>query len=493
MTLISDKPANDDSSVVAEAVQAPKGGRWIDHWEPEDPEFWETTGKKVARRNLWFSVFAENIGFSVWVLFSVLVTQMGNAGFAFMQGDQAVNNGLILVSIPVLVGAAMRIPYTFAVTTFGGRAFTTFSAGMLLIPTLGLAVAFTQPTTPMWVFMILAALAGFGGGNFSSSMANISFFFPESKKGAALGINAAGGNLGVAVTQLAIPLVIAFGLFLSASDPAGYRFALVLSSLFWVPFIVAAALGAWLRMDSLSNAKPDGESYALAMRNRNTWIMAFLYIGTFGSFIGFSFAFPTLIRANFPDLQNIGIMVALGNLAFLGALVGSFSRPFGGWLADRIGSGARLTALVFVGLAFGVAAIMASLAIGSFALYLLSFIVLFVITGIGNGSTYRMIPTIFAASARSNAEANGHSFKEATASGKRQAGAAIGMIGAVGAFGGFILQQALRLSNVHLGTMAPAFWAYAGIFLLMAGVTWWFYLRTSFAISRAPSMAYAQA
>lgn len=483
MTLVEDKPT-------PEGAATAKNGRWIEHWEPENPEFWEKTGKAVAKRNLIFSVFAEHIGFNVWVLYSVLVVAMGKAGFPFMQGDAAVNNALILVSIPVLVGAALRLPYTFAIPKFGGRGFTTFSAAMLLVFTIGLAFAFTDPTTPMWVFMLLAALAGFGGGNFSSSMTNISFFFPEGKKGAALGINAAGGNLGVAVTQLAVPLVIAFGIGLSATSEAGYRVGLSLASLFWVPFIAAAAIFAWTKMDSLVVAKPDGSSYKQAMSNHHTWVMAFLYVGTFGSFIGFSFAFPTLIKANFPELTNIGWMTALGNLAFLGALVGSFSRPYGGWLADKVG-GAKLSFLVYLGLAVGIAAIMLSLSLKSFPLYLASFVALFVITGIGNGSTYRMIPMIFSASVRKRAEETGVPVAEALASAKRQAGAAIGVIGAVGAFGGFVLQQALRLANVHLGSMAPAFWTYAVVFLAMAAVTWWFYLRTTFAINKVPSLAYA--
>ncbi|AEF42197.1 MFS transporter [Hoyosella subflava] len=489
MTLVSERPAPEPGAEDT-AAAAHRKGRWIDHWEPENPDFWEKKGKKVAKRNLMFSVFAEHLGFNVWVLYSILVTQMGSAGFAFMQGDAAVNNALILISVPVIVGAILRIPYTFAVSRFGGRGFTTFSAGMLLVPTIGLAIAFSQPSTPMWVFVVLAALTGFGGGNFSSSMANISFFFPESKKGAALGINAAGGNLGVAVTQLAMPLVIAGALLFTAQDEAGYRFALTVAALFWVPFILIAAFGAWTRMDSISGAKPDGDSYPRAMKNKHTWIMAFLYIGTFGSFVGFSFAFPTLLRAYFPELQNVGWMVALGNLAFIGALVGSFARPAGGWFADKVG-GAKLTFFVFVGLSASIAAVMGSLALESFPLYLISFIGLFIITGVGNGSTYRMIPMIFSASVRHRAESEGISMEKALASAKRQAGAAIGVIGAVGAFGGFVLQQALRLSNVHLGTMAPAFWIYAVVFLVMASVTWWYYLRTSFAISRAPSLAHA--
>ncbi|WP_181719173.1 MFS transporter [Nocardia gipuzkoensis] len=472
-----------------------KRGRWLDHWDPDNPKFWASGGAKTARKNLIFSVFAENLGFSVWVIWGTVVTSMGAAGFDFLAGlgkgnPVAVSNALLLTSTPTLVGAALRIPYTFAIPRFGGRAFTVFSAAMLLIPTLGLAYFVNQPSTPMWVFLVLAALAGVGGGNFSSSMANINFFFPEGKKGAALGINAAGGNLGVAQTQLVLPLLITFGTHIMAKDAGGYRFGITLAVLVWVPFILIAAFGALRYMDSISTAKSDGTSYRRALTNRHTWVMAVLYIGTFGSFIGFSFAFPTLIKANFPDLAKIGWITTLGNLAFLGALVGSFSRPFGGWVSDKVG-GAKITLYVFGGMAVAVGLIMAGLELKSFPLYLAAFLLLFVLTGIGNGSTYRMIPTIFSAESKKYAAEHGLDPAESAASAKRQAGAAIGVIGAVGASGGWLLQQALRLSNTHLHSMAPAFWAYAVTFLVMATVTWWFYLRSSFAIQRAPSLAYA--
>ncbi|MCP2289992.1 MFS transporter [Nocardia amikacinitolerans] len=480
----------------SESFSHQKRGRWLDHWEPDNLKFWESGGKLTARKNLAFSVFAENLGFSVWVIWGTVVTSMGAAGFEFLAGlgkgnPVAVSNALLLTSTPTLVGAALRIPYTFAIPKFGGRAFTAFSAAMLLIPTLGLAYFVNQPDTPMWVFMLLAALAGFGGGNFSSSMANISFFFPEGKKGAALGINAAGGNLGVAQTQLVLPLLITLGTHLTAKDPAGYRFGITLSVLVWVPFILIATFGALRYMDSISTAKSDGKSYKLALTNRHTWVMSFLYIGTFGSFIGFSFAFPTLIKANFPDLAKIGWITTLGNLAFLGAFVGSFSRPFGGWISDKVG-GAKITVIVFGGMAAAVAAIMAALELKSFPLYLIAFLALFILTGIGNGSTYRMIPSIFNAEAKKYASEHGMDIAEAAASAKRQAGAAIGVIGAIGASGGYLLQQALRLSNINFGSMAPAFWAYSAAFIVMAGVTWFFYLRSSFAIGRVPSLAYAK-
>ncbi|MFI7002668.1 MFS transporter [Nocardia sp. NPDC050175] len=471
-------------------------GRWLEQWEPDNLKFWESGGAQTARKNLIFSVFAENLGFSIWVIWGTVVTSMGAAGFGFLAGlgkgdPTAVSNALLLSSTPTLVGAALRIPYTFAIPKFGGRAFTAFSAAMLLIPTLGLVYFINQPSTPMWVFMILAALAGVGGGNFSSSMSNINFFFPEGKKGAALGINAAGGNLGVAQTQLVLPLLITLGTHIMAKDPGGYRFGITLSILVWVPFILLALFGALRYMDSIATAKSDGKSYKLALTNQHTWVMAVLYVGTFGSFIGFSFAFPTLIKANFPSLANIGWISTIGNLAFLGAFVGSFSRPFGGWVSDKIG-GAKITLSVFVGMAVAVALIMASLELKSFPLYLISFLVLFVMTGIGNGSTYRMIPTIFSAISKKYAAEHGLDITESTASARRQAGAAIGVIGAVGASGGWVLQQALRLSNTHYHTMAPAFWGYAVAFLLMGAVTWWFYLRSSFAVDRVPSLAYAK-
>ncbi|MFE3254788.1 MFS transporter [Nocardia sp. NPDC059091] len=484
---------------MATVVEAPettfafqRRGRWIDRWEPDNSEFWENGGKQTARKNLIFSVFAENLGFSVWVLWASVVTAMGSAGFAFLsaKNPDSVNNALLLTSTPTLVGAALRVPYTFAIPRFGGRAFTAFSAAMLLIPTLGLAYFINQPSTPMWVFMVLAALAGVGGGNFSSSMANINFFFPEGKKGAALGINAAGGNLGVAQTQLFVPLIITLGTHIMAKNPGGYRFGITLAVLMWIPFILVALFGALRYMDSLSGAKSDGKSYKLALKNRHTWVMAILYIGTFGSFIGFSFAFPTLLKANFPSLAKIGWMGTLGNLAFLGALVGSMSRPFGGWIADKL-SGAKITLYVFGGMAVAAALIVASLSAKNFPLYLISFLLLFVFSGIGNGSTYRMIPMIFTAEARRYASETGQDIGAALISSKRQAGAAIGVIGAIGAAGGWILQQALRLSNTHYHSMNPAFWGYVVAYLAMGAICWWFYLRSSFAVGRAPSLAHA--
>jgi MFS transporter, NNP family, nitrate/nitrite transporter len=463
MTAIADRPLD-------KAEERPRrAGRWIDHWEPEDPQFWESKGRRIANKNLAFSIFAENLGFSVWVLMSIVVVSLGPVGFDFSVGQI-----FWLLIIPNLVGAALRVPYTFAIPRFGGRGFTAWSAALLLVPCTMLAIAVSDPATPYWFFLLTAAVMGCGGGNFSSSMANISFFFPEGKKGLALGLNAAGGNLGVAVTQLAVPIVITIGTGIN----------LAYAALMWMPFIILAAAGAWLFMDSLTSAKPDGRSYRMAMTSKHTWVMSFLYIGTFGSFIGFSFAFPSLINIAF---ENFGEFVAL---AFLGALIGSISRPFGGWLSDRLG-GARITLLTFFGLAAGTVGVLVSINQSSFALFFASFILLFVLTGIGNGSTYRMIPMIFAAETRKRAAETGENVDAALKAGKRQAAAVVGIAGAIGAFGGVLVNLVFKFSLEGSGTLAPALVGILGFYAVCVITTWWFYLRKSFAVERVPSLAYA--
>src|SRR3954452_5716144 len=181
--------------------------RWISDWRPEDEKFWEARGKAIARRNLIWSIFAEHIGFSIWLVWSIVDTKLPQAGFPYTT-DQLFQ----LVALPGLIGSLMRFPYTFAVTTFGGRNWTMFSAAVLFIPTIALSYFVTQPDTPFWTMLGIAALAGLGGGNFASSMANISFFYPDRMKGWALGLNAAGGNIGVSGVQLLTPILMGTGL-----------------------------------------------------------------------------------------------------------------------------------------------------------------------------------------------------------------------------------------------------------------------------------------
>ncbi|WP_456238212.1 NarK family nitrate/nitrite MFS transporter [Mycobacterium interjectum] len=430
----------------------------MDDWRPEDPAFWQATGKAIARRNLIFSIFAEHIGFSVWMLWSIVVVQMmaGPHGHPAASGwALTASQALCLVAVPSGVGAFLRLPYTFAVPVFGGRNWTIVSASLLLIPCLLLAWAVSHPHTSFAVLVAIAATAGFGGGNFASSMANISFFYPEKDKGWALGLNAAGGNLGVAVVQKIIPPIVI----------VGGGVALARAGLFYVPLAVAAAVCAFAFMDNLSEAKADVKPVLQSLRHADTWIMSLLYIGTFGSFIGYSAAFPTLLKTVFGRGD-----IAL-TWAFLGAGIGSLIRPVGGKLADRIG-GARITAMSFVMLAVGAAAALWSVNAKNLPLFFASFMFLFVATGIGNGSTYRMISRIFLIKgelAGGDPDTMVHM--------RRQAAGALGVISSIGAFGGFVVPLAYAWSKSHFGSIEPALRFYVAFFIALLAVTWSVYLR----------------
>src|SRR5918997_2392646 len=282
------------------AGKARRTGNWIDEWNPEDKAFWESEGKYVARRNLVFSIFAEFLGFSVWQLFSIVAALLPAIGFAF-----GPNELFWLVALPGLVGATMRFPYTFAVGLFGGRNWTIISALLLLMPCVLLGVIVQNPETPFWLFAVAAALGGLGGGNFSSSMANISYFYPNHKKGAALGINAAGGNLGVGVVQFLVPVLITLGVLgtvfgdsQTKTDPATGATSEVFAqngAFFWVPLILLAASCAYFFMNNLHVSQTPPKEQVRVMKRKHAWIMSYLYIGTFGSFIGYSARFPLLI------------------------------------------------------------------------------------------------------------------------------------------------------------------------------------------------------
>jgi len=477
---------------------------WIDDWDPDDEVFWETTGERIARRNLIFSMLAEHIGFSVWVLWTIVVLNLANIGI-----NLSVSELFLLTLVPNLVGSVLRIPYTFAVPRFGGRAWTTVSAALLFIPALLLAIvvpsgwlAHQAHDTQLWVLLFCAATAGLGGGNFSSSMANISFFYPERKKGFALGLNAAGGNMGVAVAQLVVPLVIILGVPAAAVKLPLHHVHMAHAGLMWLPLIALAIACAWRYMDSLTQAKADTTSYVRSLRHGQTWIMSFLYIGTFGSFIGFSFALPLVIKTTFPEFLAGHPFIAtyLAGLGFMGALIGSLSRPLGGWLSDKVG-GARVTLVVFVGMAMATALAIGGVQQRNFNLFFASYMVIFLLAGMGNGSTYKMIPSIFALLGRREAEANGLDLKDAALEFKRRAAAVIGIAGAIGAFGGVLIQVVLRQSSLEVSALVkaaktpaakvaiaaahadwsiPALWVFLGSYIVFAGVTWVAYLRPSF-------------
>lgn len=425
-------------------------GRWIEHWDPEDEAFWEAKGERIARRNLAFSVLSEHIGFSIWSLWSVMVLFMGPEYGIDPAGK------FFLIATATLVGAVIRVPYTFAVARFGGRNWTVFSALLLLLPTVA-AWTVMEPGTSYATFLLVAALTGVGGGNFASSMTNINAFFPLRKKGWALGLNAGGGNIGVPVIQLVALLVIGTA---GAAHPR-----LVLGV--YLPLIVVAALCSALWMDNLAPVRNDTGAAKEAIRDGHTWIMALLYIGTFGSFIGYSFAFGLVLQTQFGRTP-----LQAASLTFVGPLLGSLIRPVGGLLADRFG-GARITLGNFLAMAAATGVVIAASLAQSLPVFLVGFIALFVLTGLGNGSTYKMIPGIF----QNKALARGMTGEAAAAYGRRLSGAAMGFIGAIGAVGGLAINLAFRQSFLTAGTGTAAFVSFLVFYALCSAVTWAVYLR----------------
>ena len=440
-------------TVTADESTVQQSGRWIEHWDPENTEFWAATGRKIANRNLVFSIFAEHVGFSIWSLWSVMVLFMGP------KYGLSVADKFLLTSTPTLVGAVLRIPYNLAVARFGGRNWTVISAALLLIPTV-LAAIVMHPGTSLGTFLVVAAIGGVGGGNFASSMTNINTFYPENRKGWALGLNAGGGNLGVAAIQLVGLLVL------------GTAGALQPRVVLWVylPLIVLAALGAALRMDNLSTARNDTKAMREVIRDGHSWAMSLLYIGTFGSFIGYGFAFGLVLQNQFHRTP-----VQAAAVTFLGPLLGSLARPLGGWLADRFG-GARVTFVNFALMAVCAAVLVVAGDMKSLGIYTAGFVALFVFSGIGNGSTYKMIPGIFRARALVEIE-SGMDETAALLKGRRLAGALIGVAGAIGALGGVGINLAFRQSFAAAKSGTPAVIGFLVFYAVCFVVTWAVYLR----------------
>ncbi|WP_280723441.1 nitrate/nitrite transporter [Kitasatospora sp. MAA4] len=435
--------------------------RGIDDWRPEDAEFWERTGAPIARRNLVFSVLSEHIGFSVWSLWSVLVLFLGPEYHIDPAGK------FTLTALPTALGAVLRLPYTFAVARFGGRNWTILSALLLLVPT-ALAAVVLKPGVSYGTLLAVACVAGVGGGNFASSMANINAFYPQRLKGWALGINAGGGNLGVPAVQLVGLLILATA---GATHPR-------LLPLAYLPLIVLAALGALFRMDNLTALRNDRRALRDVGRDPHTWVMSMLYIGTFGSFIGFSFAFGQVLQVQFHHQFDTPVKAAY--LTFLGPLLGSLVRPVGGLLADRWG-GARVTLATFAAMAAGALTVLLASRQNSLPLFIAGFVALFVLSGIGNGSTYRMIPAIARLRAQQTA-GPGADPQQTDHDARRRASAMIGIAGAVGAFGGVLVNIALRQSFLSTHNANAAYVAFLADYAACLLLTWLVYARRPSAV-----------
>ncbi len=523
----------------------------IDKWDVEDAEFWEKTGKRIARRNLWISIPSLLSGFAVWLYWGIITVQMLNLGFPFKQAEL-----FTLMSIAGLSGATLRIPSTFFIRIAGGRNTIFFTTALLMIPAIGTGIALQDKNTPLWVFQVLALLTGFGGGNFASSMSNISFFFPKRVQGASLGLNAGLGNFGVTTMQILVPLVMTFGIFggdsmtlvnssgtLIGKIEAGTETYIHNAGFVWLILLIPLAFAGWFGMNNLKTESvspdignplgafakivfllaigfvtaaaglyillPEPTGLALLSKwivlplviggtvmlmrylswgdlkqnlkrqyrifsNKHTWAMTVIYTMTFGSFIGYSAAFPLSIKVIFGykhiidangvlthDIVNTNGPSAL-MFAWMGPFIGALIRPVGGWISDKVG-GAKVTQIVSIVMilsALGVAYFMSKAYTSAtpeqfFWPFFGLFILLFTATGVGNGSTFRTIAVVFD---------------------REQAGPVLGWTSAVAAYGAFIIPKVFG-EQIKAVTPEYALYGFAGFYFVCLVLNWWFYLR----------------
>ncbi len=523
----------------------------INKWDVEDKEFWESTGKAIATRNLWISIPSLLCGFAVWLYWGILTVQMLNLGFPFTQAEL-----FTLTAIAGLSGATLRIPSTFFIRIAGGRNTIFFTTALLMLPAIGTGFALKSADTPLWVFQLMALLSGLGGGNFASSMSNISFFFPKRVQGASLGLNAGLGNFGVTTMQILIPLVMTVGIFggdsmtlvnssgtLVGKIPSGTATYIHNGGFVWLALLIPLAFFGWFGMNNIATEavtpKPGNPVWSMAkismlllialftasvglylllpaptgagvlskwvvlplviittllllryltkgelqanlkrqfkiFENKHTWAMTIIYTMTFGSFIGFSAAFPLAIKVIFGyshvagadgilqhDVVNPNGPSAL-MYAWMGPFIGALIRPVGGWISDKVG-GAKVTqivSIVMIASALGVAYYMAAAYRSPtpeefFWPFFLLFIVLFAATGVGNGSTFRTIAVVF---------------------NEEQAGPVLGWTSAVAAYGAFIIPKVFG-EQIGLTTPEYALYGFAVFYGICVVLNWWFYLR----------------
>ena len=520
-------------------------------WEVEDSDFWESSGKKIANRNLWISIPSLLGGFAVWMMWGIITVQMLNLGFPFSQIEL-----FTLMSIAGLAGATLRIPSTFFIRIAGGRNTIFFTTALLMIPAVGAGFALQDKATPLWVFQLLALLSGFGGGNFASSMSNISFFFPKRVQGTSLGLNAGLGNFGVTTMQVLVPLVMTAGVFgggamilenssgtLIGKIPAGTDTFIHNAGFVWLILLIPLAFAGWFGMNNIVTETvtpnpgspiqaflkisgllaiglvtaavglylllpaPTGVGLlnkwivlpsvilltVLLMRyltrgglqenlkrqykifeNKHTWAMTVIYTMTFGSFIGFSAAFPLAIKVIFgfthvPGADGVLVHDTVNPngpsalmFAWMGPFIGALIRPVGGWISDKMG-GAKVTqivSIIMIASALGVAYFMAAAYRSPtpeqyFWPFFVLFIVLFTATGLGNGSTFRTIAMVF------NAE---------------QAGPVLGWTSAVAAYGAFFIPKVFG-EQINATTPEYALYGFAIFYAVCLVLNWWFYLR----------------
>ena len=447
--------------------------RRITDWNPEDTGAWVAGDNVIARRNLFWQIVNVNVAFSVWYLWSVMVLFMPQSVYGFSTGDK-----LLMGATASLVGALVRIPYSVAANWFGGRTWTTFSSLVLLIPTVGSIVLLAHPGLPLWPYLVCAALTGLGGGNYSASLAKVDGLYPHRLKGFALGLTGGIANLGSAGIQAVGLLVLA-----TAGHEAPYWVCAI-----YLVLLAIGGVGAALFMDNVV-AHRAGMSVA-NLRSilwvPDTWALSFFYLCASGSFLGFAFAFGQVLQHNFVASGQSHRQASLhaAEIAFVGPLLGSLTRIVGGKLGDRLGGGRvtlrALAAMIVAGAFLVAVSTHDDLTRGpggptayTMTGYIVGFIALFIFCGMGKGSVFKLIPSVFQERSRalkvSDAERRHWE--------RVMSGALIGFAGALGALGAMGINLALRQSYLSTGTQTPAFWIFLMCYISAATLTWARYVR----------------
>jgi NNP family nitrate/nitrite transporter-like MFS transporter len=437
---------------------------WLSKWTPEDPQFWENEGKKIAWRTLTVTTFALILSFATWFMMSAIAVKLPGIGFKFDK-DQL----FWLTAMPGLAAGLLRMVHTFLLPIYGSRHVITISTIIKLIPCIGLGLAVMNPSTPFWVFMILAFTAGFGGGDFSSYMPSTSMFFPKRLQGTALGIQAGIGNFGVSVAQFVTPAILGVATYGAAEvftktnpktkEVLGTTEVFLQSAAFWyVPLLIILAIASWYLIKSIP-VKASFKEQLDIFKDKHTWFCTITYVMTFGGFSGLAAIFPLMIKMVYGDFADAPDPL---KYAFLGPLIGAGSRVLFGFVADKVG-GAILTTLTGLALVVGCVAmvqmgLLTPTSVDQFPSFLYLMLFLFFITGMGNAATFRQYPIIFAHNAR-------------------QAAGVIGFTAAIAAFGPFIFSTAVSSVMKSTGNANGFFYGIAGFFVIATVVNWWYYNR----------------